>query len=82
MRYYDNGSFYSVTVTRHEVEAFASQWPCCSLPRRAITFQFDKRSDDLVDILPYSIADKVDGPEALALSEDAQAYARTRKESK
>ena len=74
MRFYDNGSGYSVTVTRREVEDFARRWPCCSLPRHAITFCFDKRSGDLVDILPERIAHKVDGPEALALSNDAQAY--------
>ena len=74
MRFYDNGSGYSVTVTRREVEDFVSRWPCCSLPRRAITFCFDKSNGDLVDILPESISHKVDGPESLALSQDAQAY--------
>jgi len=78
MRAYDNGSLYSVTVTRNEVEAFKDSWPCCSLPDGAITFQFDKRNGDLVDIAPYRIADRVDGPEALALAADAQAYGRKR----
>jgi len=76
MRVYDNGCFYSVTVSRREVEDFAASWPCCSLPLRAITFQFDKRNGDLVDILPYSIAVQVDGSEALALSQTAQAYGK------
>ncbi len=77
MRYYDNGSLFSVTVTRREVEAFNRSWPCSSLPNRAITFQYDKRNGALVDILPYSIAGKVDGPEAVALAGDAEKYGRT-----
>ena len=69
MRYYDQGSGYAVKVSRQEVEAFAETWPCCRLPRRAITFYFNNNGD-LVDLYP----DGVDGPEAVALSEDAQAY--------
>lgn len=76
MKAYDNGSFFSVTVTRAEVDAFARRWPCCSLPDAAITFQFAKSNGDLVDIAPYRIADQVDGPEAVALAEDARAYGR------
>ena len=78
MRVFDNGSLYSVTVLRHEVEAFKRTWPCSTLPDAAITFQFDKQNGDLVDILPYRIAARVDGPDALALSQDAQAVGRTR----
>lgn len=78
MRAFDNGSLYLVTVSRNEVSAFARRWPCCNLPDSSITFQFDKRNGDLVDITPYRIADKVDGPEALALADDAQTYGRAR----
>ena len=78
MRAFDNGSYYSVTVSRREVSDFAERWPCCALPDSSITFQFDKRNGDLIDITPYRIADRVDGPEGLALSHDAQAYGRQR----
>jgi hypothetical protein len=74
MRVRDNGCYYSVSVSQVEVATFNRRWPCSSLPERSIAFQFDKRNGDLVDIWPDS--DKVDGPEALALSQDAQAYGR------
>ncbi len=74
MRYYDNGCFYSVAVSRAEVEAFKATWPCSGLPDRAIWFQFDKRNGDLVDIRPSDI----DGEDLLALSHDAQAYGKRR----
>lgn len=65
---------YAVTMLRREVYDFSRTWPCCTLPDAAITFEFDARGD-LVDVLPYRIADKVDGQEALALCDDAQNYA-------
>jgi len=74
MRVFDCGGGYSVQVSRLEVEAFNRSWPCSNLPDASITFCFDS-GGDLVDILPYRIADRVDGPEALALCEDAQNYA-------
>ena len=39
-----------------------------------IRFEFDKRNGDLVDISPDSSG--FDGPDLLALSEDAQAYGK------
>ncbi len=69
MRYYDNGRYYTVSVSKREVEAFKRRWPCSELPDKSIAFQFDKRNGDLVDI-----SLDVDGPDVLALSEDAQAY--------
>lgn len=74
MRAYDNGCLYTVTVSAAEVHAFNQTWPCSSLPERSIWFQFDKRNGDIVDLHPYSI----DGPEVVALSQDAQAYGRKR----
>lgn len=65
---------YAVTMLRRDVQDFNAHWPCSSLPDAAITFVFEPRGD-LVDILPYRISDKVDGPEALALCGDAQQYA-------
>src|SRR5262245_35488043 len=76
MRVYDNGSFYSVSVSRSEVETFKDRWPCSGLPDRGVTFQFDKRNGDLVDITPYRYAHLFDGDAALALCEDAQTYGR------
>ena len=77
MRYRDNGAFYSVSVSQAEVEAFKSNWPCSGLPDRHVTFQFDKRNGDLVDIWPNS--DAWNGDAALALSQDAQVYGERRK---
>lgn len=74
MQCFDNGCLYSVTVTKREVQEFANKWPNSDLPNRAITFQFEKRTGDLVDITP----DNVDGEDALALSNEAQAYGKKR----
>jgi hypothetical protein len=78
MRYQDAGCFYTVSVSRVEVERFKARWPCSELPDKAISFQFDKRNGDLVDMWPYKYADQFDGEAALALSHDAQAFAATR----
>ena len=76
MRVFDNGSFYSVQVSARDVETFNVSWPCSSLPERTITFQFDKDSGDLVDVIPSHIAEKSDGLDLAALSDDAQAYGK------
>lgn len=68
----DNGCFYTVRVSANDVYAFKRRWPGSGLPDRAIRFQFDKSNGDLVDISPDSSA--FDGPDLLALSQDAQAY--------
>lgn len=70
MRAFDNGSLFSCSVSYREVDAFNESWPCSTLPSQSIWFQFDKRNGDLVDMRP-----QVDGPEALALAQDAQNYA-------
>lgn len=70
MRVFDNGCFYTVTVSRREVEDFKSRWPCSGLPSQAIWFQFSKWNGDLVDLHSATL----DGSAALALSHDAQAY--------
>ncbi len=72
MRVRSQGAFFSVSVSRIEVENFKRHWPCSNLPDRAVTFQFDKRNGDLVDIWPYRYAAQFDGPAAVALSHDAQ----------
>lgn len=70
MQFFDNGSLFTVTVLRREVEAFKRQWPCSGLPDRAITFQFDKRNGDLVDVRP----DDLNGDGVKGLLEDAREY--------
>ncbi len=67
------GSHVNVRVSAREVEAFKRTWPCSGLPDCSITFQFDGRNQDLVDIWPDSSG--FDGPALLALSQDAQAFA-------
>ena len=71
MKYIDNGCFFTVKVTRDEVERFKSTWPCSGLPERALWFQFDKRNGDLVDM---GGAGNYDGSDLLALSQDAQKW--------
>lgn len=77
MRLFKAGSGYSVSVSRAEVEAFRRQWPCSGLPSSRVTFSYASNGD-LVDITPYRVAARFDGPAAVALSEDARAYARQR----
>jgi len=76
MRVYDNGAYFTVAVYASEVRTFNQGWPASGLPDRSIAFQFDKASGDLVDVMPAEIADQVDGPEAVALSEDAGNFGR------
>lgn len=72
MRAFDQGSLYRVTVSEEEVRDFARRWPCSGLQGR-VSFTFEKRSGDLVDVAhPGS----EDGPALLALSQDAQEYGR------
>lgn len=70
MKYMDNGSLFSVIVSKREVQAFKDSWPCSVLPDRFVWFQFDKRNEDLVDLRPWGM----DGADVLALSQDAQAF--------
>lgn len=62
----------TVIVSRAEVAAFRSKWPCSNLPDRAITFFYD-HNGDLVDLHPGNI----DGPDVVALCEDAWIACRT-----
>ena len=73
MRVRGEGSFYTVFVSAREVAEWNRRWPCSSLQGRQ-SFTFD-RNGDLVDR-----NGKGDGPEAVALSQDAQEYALTRSE--
>lgn len=74
-RTFDGGAFVSVTMSAREVAAFKRSWPASGLPDRAITFEFQKSNGDLVDLRPFS----VDGPAAVALSEDAWKHYESKK---
>ena len=70
MKLYDNGCYFSVSVSCREVENFASRWPCFG-STRTMWFQFDKQNGDLVDI----VGDKgMDSAGVLALSIDCQTW--------
>lgn len=73
MRVRQEGAFYTVFVSEREVCDWNRRWPCSRLEgRQSFTFA---SNGDLVD--RYG---KGDGPEAVALSHDAQEYAIARSE--
>lgn len=78
MRVYDLGCFFLVRVSRSDVRSFKDRWPCRGLPTVPISFEFDKRNGDLVDVLSRPDSVNFDGPALLALSQDAQAYGLSR----
>lgn len=61
---------FSVVVTAWGVAAFCAGWPCSRLKERPTRFEYSSNGD-LVDI-PHG--NQPDGPELLALSEDAQEF--------
>lgn len=71
MRILDKGSSVIVRVSRQEVVAFNTRWPCSEIPERSVYFEFDKRNGDLLDMEPFDM----DGEAVRALSEDAQKFA-------
>lgn len=73
-RLQDNGCFFTVSISKAEVIDWASRWPCFG-PRRALWFQFDKRNDNLVDMIECH---DNDDSGILALSHDAQAWGLSR----
>ena len=73
MRVQDNGALFTVCVSKSDVLEFASRWPCYG-PRRALWFQFDKASGDLVDM--HGDSQRNDGAGILALSADAYEFGR------
>lgn len=72
MKLIHKGSFAFVEVSKAEVIAFKNRWPCSSLPEKTIGFEFDKSNGDLVDVV---WANGYDGPDLLALANDAKAFA-------
>ena len=75
MKFFDGRSVFRVQVSTREVEDFKRHWPCSGLPDCAVTFEFDKRNGDLVDLICRR---EFDGSAALALSEDAYTYGHVR----
>lgn len=76
----DLGSLYSVSVSGAMVREWIQRWPASGLHGlKGVTFEFDKRNGDLVDVrYRNGNAEKWDGPALVALSEDAQAVGRKR----
>lgn len=66
-----SGNPRKVIVPREYVAAFNAQWPCSTLrATRHYWFEFDSRGN-LVDC---DVPEHDDGPAAVALSQDAQAF--------
>lgn len=78
MRYFDNGSLFTVQCSRWDVRAFKLGWPCSGIPDVTIGFKFEKHNGDIVDIFCRCNTSEFDGPALLALSQDAQAYGQAR----
>lgn len=71
MRAYDQGCFVRVTASKREVEEFARRWPCFG-DVRAMSFTFERKSGDLVDLT----GDRgMDGAGVAALADDCLDYA-------
>lgn len=71
MRVHKLGSGFAVTVSASEVSEWNRCWPCSTL-RGSQRFEFDS-TGDMVDR-----SGNGDGEEAVALSQDAQAYGMAR----
>lgn len=79
MKAHDNGCFFSVTISRADVERFKGSWPCSGLPNRPIWAQFDKRNGDLVDMEPSHLEEMgADGGAVCAIIQDGQNYAASK----
>lgn len=75
----DLGDNVAVTVSAREVDNFKAGWPASGLPSRAITFEFQKSTGDLVDVRPDGVLENAQGGGAAeALSHDAWAAYATR----
>lgn len=77
MRVFDQGAYFRVTVSAREMSEFAARWPCSGMggARRGLSFAFERRTGDLVDVAgePGS-GDIYDGGAMAALAADAQEY--------
>ena len=73
MRIRDLGACVHVLVTVEGVREFMRRWPASGLRERAVSFVFHHATGDLVDLS----RSQPDGPALLALSQDAQTFARS-----
>lgn len=67
----DKGSIYAVSLTKSDVEEFASRWPCFG-PCRGLTFEYEKSTGDLVGIIGND--SDMDPAGVTALSKDCQDF--------
>jgi len=74
MRAYGQGAFVRVVASTVDVQAFNDRWPCSTVPERRVSFTFDRRNGDLVDLEPQGI----NGTEVVSLARDCQGHARAR----
>jgi len=65
-----SGNPNKIIVSRDTVNRFRQSWPCCKLRDRSYWFEFDQ-SGNLVDT---DVPEQDDGPEAVALSNDAKLF--------
>jgi len=70
MKTYDNGSFYTVSFTAKDAQAFSDKWPCSTVSG-AGSFQFAKSNGDLVDAPERATSDAW-----VAFSQDCQAFGK------
>ena len=77
MRIYNaRSAFVTVEFEPEDVARFAAQWPCFDGPEDGVSFEFDTRNGDLVDMSPSDW----DGPAALAMSQDAREHFQAHKD--
>lgn len=57
-----------VIFSRDEVDAFRATWPGCKLQSRSYWFEFDAQGD----LIDTDVPEQDDGPESVALSDDAK----------
>ena len=78
MRYYDNGSGFTVGYTSRDADNFSRRWPCSTVEGSG-SFSFDARGN-LVGV--SGTARECDGWDWVAFSQDCQAYGRSRRAPK
>lgn len=84
MRFSDLNFNYKVSVSEFEIDAFNSRWPCSELRGlTGVTFVFEKKTGDLVDIVyKNGNSDRWDGEALTALCSDAKEYAEIKLKEK
>ena len=78
MRFFDNGSCFTVTISQAEVADFKDRWPASGLGAGPYRFQFEKHNGDLIDVAGPGASSWADGPALRILSEAAYEYGKKR----